>query len=96
MRKLLPIIFVFCLTANITLAAPNYDPNFKGVTYDTSYNIALRNRLEQQFDKKYYKGEYIDKDGNLVGVYDYPTGAYAREVSQPYCNLKINTNPMHY
>lgn len=96
MKKLFAILFILCLTANITLAAPNYDPNFKGITYDDSYNVALRNRLEQQFDKKYYKGEYIDKDGNLVGVYDYPTGAYAREVLKPYIEQKINTNPAYY
>ena len=91
MRKLLPILFIFCLTANIVSAAPNYDPDFKGVTYDTSYNIALRNRLEKQYhDKctvKYsetYSADVCDMN------------AYTREVEIPYNHQKINNNPAYY
>ena len=91
MRKLFTILFILCLTANITLAAPNYDPNKKWVNYDMSYNVELRNRLEQQYhDKctiKYsetYSADICDMN------------AYTREVVIPYNHLKINTNPVYY
>ena len=65
MRKLLPILFIFCLTANITFAAPNYDPDKKWVNYDDSYNVALWNRLNKQYHDKHFLYEEIDSEGNV-------------------------------
>lgn len=91
MNKFFAILFIFCLTANITLAAPNYDPNFKGVTYDTSYNITLRNRLEQQYHDK-----CTIKHSETYSTDICDMNAYTREVEIPFFEQKINTNPLYY
>ena len=96
MNKLFAILFIFCLTANIAFAAPNYDPNKKWVNYDMSYNVALRNHLEEQFEKKHFLYEEDKGNGYTIRHYDTMPGDYAREVEVPYNHLKINTNPNYY
>ncbi len=66
------------MTSSTAFSAPNYDPNSKPIVYDVSYNIALRKKLETNFDKKYSK---CDNNGC---IYNYPLGAYEQEVVIPY------------
>ena len=53
--------------------------NQNPIIYDTSYNIALRNKLEDDYTKKYVK--QINKN---YSVDTSPFGAYSREVLLPY------------
>lgn len=91
MNKFFAILFIFCLTANITLAAPNYDPNKKWVNYDDSYNTALWNKLNQQYHNKCTVKHSETYSSDVCDM-----NAYTREVVIPYNHLKINTNPAYY
>lgn len=88
MKQIFVLALIAVLSANIALAAPNYDPNFKGHTYDNSYNIALRNKLEDEYHKKYTvkidDTHYLDTS---------PLGAYGREVLKPFYEQQINPHP---
>ena len=79
MKHIFVLSLIAILSANITLAAPNYDPNFKGHTYDDSYNVALFNKLEDEYHKKYTvkidDTHYLDTS---------PIGAYNKEVWGEY------------
>ena len=96
MRKLFAILFILCLTANITFAAPNYDPNKKWVNYDDSYNVELWNKLNKQYRNKHFLYEEVDKDGNIITHFSSGDYDYNHEVIIPYNHLKINTNPAYY
>ncbi len=85
MRNILLLIsFIFVFTLSVS-AMPNYDPNQEPIVYDVSYNIALRNKLEDDFHKKYTKEitptYFIDTS---------PMGAYYWEVIVPYDRQKQN------
>lgn len=91
MRKLLYLLCLLVFTSGLVYSAPNYDPNYKTVTYDQEqYNIKLRNKLEDDFDKKYIKSVVKDKEGNITINFNYPEGAYQREVLDKYYELKKN------
>lgn len=64
----------FAVPDNIQVGKPTF------TVYDASYNIALRNKLEANYDKKYL---HVNKDGSY-GYYDGPLGSYGREVLVPY------------
>lgn len=83
-KKLLLVLVLFFMTSAVCLSAPNYDPNKKPVIYDSSYNIALRKKLEDDYDKKYAT---CDDKGC---VYNAPLGAYGREVQYQYDINKKN------
>lgn len=87
MKRYILTIAILIMLAPSTLSAPNYDPNHKCTTYDVSYNIALRNKLENDFQKKYFVKEVVTKD-SVEMVYSYPTDAYYEEVLKPYCLQK--------
>lgn len=55
----------------------------------TDYNVALRKKLEADYDKKYL---HVNKDGTY-GYYDAPLGAYEKEVVIPYA---LNSKPDDY
>ena len=82
-KRFLLVLFLFFMTSSVCFSAPNYDPNLKPIVYDVSYNVALRNKLEDDFHKKYTvkidEHKYVDTS---------PMGAYAREVLEPYHRLK--------
>ena len=88
MKHLMITVLIVLFTANAVFAAPNYDPNKKWTTYDNSYNIALRNRLEDEYHKKYTvkidDTHYLDTS---------PIGAYGREVLKPFYEQQINPHP---
>ena len=93
MKRVLITFLIVFLTANISFAAPNYDPNFKGHTYDNSYNTALLNRLEDEYHKK-YPCKLIKKTKDIESYEcNYPEGAYGREVLKPYYALMIDPVP---
>lgn len=79
-------VLVFFITSNMVLSAPNYDPSLKPIVYDVSDDIALRNKLEDNFYKKYVKKiddtHYVDTS---------PLDAYYWEVQVPY-DLRKQTN----
>ena len=81
------------MTSSTAFSAPNYDPNSKPIVYDVSYNIALRKKLEDDFNKKYPATLSYDKDGYPVYSYDYPPEAYYWEVQVPY---DLNKKPDNY
>ncbi len=83
------LFLILFLTSQTAFSAPNYDPNSKPIVYDVSYNIALRKKLEADYDKKYL---HVNKDGTY-GYYDAPLGAYGREVIVPY---DLNKKPDDY
>lgn len=75
------------MTSSTAFSAPNYDPNSKPIVYDVSYNIALRKKLEANYDKKYMT---CDQNGC---VYNAPLNAYYHEVQVPY---DLNKKPDNY
>lgn len=79
MKRVLITFLIVFLTANISFAAPNYDPNKKWTTYDTTYNIELRKKLENAYHKK------CNKKINETHYVDIcPMHAYYYEVTVPY------------
>ena len=84
-KRFLLALFLFFMTSSVCFSVPDTiqkgEPTF--VIYDVSYNVALRNKLEDDFHKKYTvkidEHKYVDTS---------PMGAYAREVIEPYDRLK--------
>ena len=84
------IAFILFMTSSGALAVPDNiqvgEPTF--TIYDSSYNIALRKKLEDDFHNKYNvkvdETHYIDTS---------PMGAYYREVQVPY---DLNKKPDDY
>lgn len=85
----LSLVFVF---TNIAYSAPDYDPNYKTVVYPVADDVALRKKLEENFDKKYPPVVTKTKD-SVTYTYNYPEDAYYKEVIVPYDRLKTNNNP---
>lgn len=86
MRKLLALFIIFLVSSSVAFAMPDnlYNKNNQTpIIYDASYNVALRNKLEADFHKKYTKKVndncYIDTS---------PLGAYGKEVLRPYALQK--------
>ena len=77
MKHYVLIFFIFLL-GSMSFAAPDYNPNHKTITYDTSYNIALWNKLKTEYDKKcwVYKS---DGSHNICG-----TNSFYKMVQVPY------------
>ena len=90
-KRFLLVLFLFFMTSSVCFSAPNYDPNLKPIVYDVSYNVALRNKLEDDFHKKYAPKVTVTKD-TVTYTYNYPPNAYAREVIEPYDRLKKPNN----
>ena len=85
MRNVLLLIsFIFVFTLSVS-AMPNYDPNQEPIVYDVSYNVALRKKLEDAYDKKYIKEV---SPNNLIDTSQ--VGAYYWEVIVPYDRQKQN------
>ena len=88
-KRFLLVLFLFFITSSVCFAVPDTiqkgEPTF--VIYDVSYNVALRNKLEDDFHKKYAPKVTVTKD-TVTYTYNYPQGAYAREVLEPYHRLK--------
>lgn len=88
MKKLFSVLFFFCLIQSVCYSAPNYDPNNVTTEWDPTYNIQLRNKLEDEFDKKYCKPpvEYTDKYGTFYSktTCNFPKNGYYKEVLEPY------------
>ena len=94
MKNLFMLALIFFLTANISFAAPNYDPNFKTKIYSTEYNDKLLKKLKDDFRKKYPDILTYDKDGYPVYTVTYTMQQYDNEVTIPYFQQKDNT--YHY
>lgn len=75
MKRLFSVLFLFCLVQSVCYSAPNYDPNNVTTEWDPTYNVQLRNKLEDEFDKRHN----IDDHHMDGGPY-----AYYREVLVPY------------
>ena len=69
------LFFVFFLISSVGYSAPNYDKNNVTTVYDDSENIAFRNKLEAEFDKRHT----VDEEHMNGGP-----EAYYREVLVPY------------
>lgn len=78
MKHLLLSVIIMLMTLNICYSAPNFDPNLKVKTYDTTYNVALRNKLIAEYDKKYLT---CNKAGDYC---NYDLKNYHKEVTIPY------------
>ena len=91
MKNLFMLALIFFLTANISFAAPNYDPNYKTKVYSTEKNDKLWKKLNDEFRKKYPDILTYDKDGYKVYTVTYPMNAYHDEVITPYFQQKDNT-----
>ena len=70
MKKLFSVLFLFCL-----IQSASYSYTLEVTEYDPTYNIQLRNKLEDEFDKRHN----IDDHHMDGGPY-----AYYREVLVPY------------
>ena len=83
MKQFILSILIIFISASGAFAMPDnlYDENNqKPIIYDASYNIALRKKLEADYDKKYL---HVNKDGTY-GYYDTPLNSYEKEVVIPY------------
>ncbi|MCR5260355.1 MAG: hypothetical protein K6C94_00785 [Candidatus Gastranaerophilales bacterium] len=89
MKKLFTLLFVFSLISSVGYSAPNYDKNNVTTVYDDSENIAFRNKLEAEFDKRHT----VDEEHMNGGP-----EAYYREVLVPYSlnKKKIEDLPKRY
>lgn len=85
----LSLVFVF---TNIAYSAPYYDPNYKTVVYPVADDVALRRKLIDDYHKKYPPVVTKTKD-SVTYTYNYPEGAYQREVIDEYYRRKTNNNP---
>ena len=86
--RLLIFLLVFFMTSNVCFSMPGFDANNnEPIVYDVSDNIALRNKLEANYDKKYH---HCNNNGCY---YDAPLGAYGNEVLVPY---DLNKKPDDY
>lgn len=83
MKNTFLIFSLISLLCSPALAVPGFDKEHNTPTYyDVSYNVALRNKLEADFDKKY-------STCNSQGCYySYPPEAYGNEVLAPYDRQK--------
>ena len=84
MKQLILSILIVFISASNALAVPDTiqkgEPTF--VYYDVSSDIALRNKLEANYDKK-----YMTCDDNSC-VYNAPLRAYEKEVAIPFALQK--------
>lgn len=86
MRNILLLMsFIFIFTLPV-FAMPGYNPNNnEPIVYDTSYNIALKKKLKDDYHKKYIKeispNEFVSTA---------PLDAYYWEVIVPYDRQKKN------
>lgn len=72
------ILFIF-ITSTCCFSASVDDRKGKTIIYDGTYNINLRNKLEDDFHKKYpCNGEHCN----------YPDDGYYKEVLEPYAKMK--------
>ena len=83
------LFFVFFSISSVGYSAPNYDKNNVTTVYDDSENIAFRNKLEAEFDKRHYVDEHTISAG---------PEAYYREVLVPYSlnKKKMEDLPKRY
>lgn len=89
MRKILALFIIFLVSTSVAFAMPDnlYNENNQTpIIYDASYNVALRNKLESQYDKKY---KTCDDNGC---VYNAPLDSYYLEVQVPYDRNKKPDN----
>ena len=93
MKNILIAISLVFLFSNCAFSAPNYDPNYKTVVYDVADDVALRRKLIDDFHKKYPPVVTKTKD-SVIYTYNYPEGAYQREVIDEYYRRKTNNNPV--
>lgn len=90
MRKLLALFIIFLVSSSVALATNMFPDNIQSEPAVirtnsrevTNYNVALRNKLESQYDKKY---RTCDDNGC---VYNAPLGSYGKEVLRPYALQK--------
>ena len=89
MKRIFVLLFVFYLFTQAGYSAPNYDKNNITTEWDPAENIALRNKLEEE----YYKRHTIDEHHMNGGP-----EAYYREVLVPYClnKKKMEDLPKRY
>lgn len=79
---ILTLLILFC---SPVLAVPDTIQQGKptATVWDNSYNIALRKKLESDFDKKYQPVVTKTKDCTTY-TYNYPMETYGKEVIRPY------------
>ncbi len=74
MKRIFVLLFIFCFSSSVA-----YSYTIEVTEWDPAENIALRNKLEEE----YYKRHTIDEHHMNGG-----TEAYYREVLDPYCLMK--------
>ena len=80
------------LTCSVAFSNPFYQEG-KDVVRDKDiydYNVKLWKKLDTNFDKKYIVSVVKDKDGNITTTYNYPTGAFDKEVVGEYFRNKLD------
>ena len=89
MKRFFILFFVFYFISSVVYSEPYYDKNNITIEYDPAYNVALRNKLEDEFDKRHYvDGEHMNGGPE----------AYYREVLVPYSlnKKKMEDLPKRY
>ena len=79
MKKLIIISLILFVSSSFAYSAPNYDPNYKTCVYDDSYNTALFNKLDKEYNNKCWVQIAENHYNNICG-----TDSYYRMVMQPY------------
>lgn len=85
MKKLFSVLFLFCLIQSVS-----YSYTLEVTEYDPTYNVQLRNKLEDE----YFKRHNIDDHHMDGGPY-----AYYKEVLEPYILQSKNISELpqkHY
>ena len=85
MKKAFILFFVFYFISSVAHSEPYYDKNNITVEYDPAYNVALRQKLEDE----YWKRHYVDEETINGGP-----EAYYREVLVPYDLNKKKTEDL--
>lgn len=75
MKRFFILFLAIYFISSVAYSEPYYDKNNITIEYDPAYNVALRNKLEAEFDKRHYVDEHTISAG---------PEAYYREVLVPY------------
>ena len=80
MKRLIIISSILFLSSSLAYSDPYYEPDFNSCVYDTSYNNALFEKLDKEYNKKCWQG-----NDNICGV-----DSYYQMVMKPYARQKQN------
>ena len=85
MKKLIIISLILFASSSLAYSDPYYEPDFNSCVYDTSYNNALFEKLDKEYDKKCHRQISATEGVDICGV-----DSYYQMVMKPYARQKQN------